>query len=165
MAKKPQVVCPICKKKFYREDEEYVVDGRRYYHASCYAEKQQTEEYINKIHDYCKKLYGSKYVKSRIDNQIKELLNDGTGKTITGIYRSLIWHYEKNNGDPDKAFGSIRIVDYVYNDAANYYLQKWQMEQRNTQLITTISQEDREIFHVHPQSIKKPKRVNLFDID
>ena len=56
------------------------------------------EEYKEKIHEYCKKIYGDMYVKSRIEKQIKELLNDGTGRTISGIYRSLVWHYEKNNG-------------------------------------------------------------------
>ena len=165
MAKKPQVICPICKEKFYREDEEFVQEGRRYYHLACHEQKEHIEEYTNKIHEYCRKIYGDKYVKSRIDNQIKELLNDGTGKTITGIYRSLVWHYEKNNGDIEKAFGSIRIVGYIYNDAEAYYKQQWETEQRNAALASSIQKSETEVFHIHPQSIKKPKRVNLFDIN
>ena len=92
-------------------------------------------------------------------------MNDGTGKTITGIYRSLVWHYEKNNGDIEKAFGSIRIVGYVYNDAEAYYKQQWETEQRNAALASSIQESETEVFHIHPQSIKKPKRVNLFNIN
>lgn len=159
------VKCPVCGEEFSKKNEEFEHVGNRYYHLSCYKKKMKEEEYKEKIHEYCKKIYGDMYVKSRIEKQIKELLNDGTGKTISGIYRSLVWHYEKNNGDVEKSHGSIRIVDYVYKDAEEYYMKQYELQKRNAEIMNNMSQNtEKEIFHIRPQAIKKPKRINLFEL-
>lgn len=166
MAKQPMVTCPVCHEKFYREDTDFVQEGRRYYHSSCHAEKEKTAEYTQKIHDYCRELYGDMYVKTRIEKQIKELLNDGTGKTASGIYRTLVWHFQNNGGSIEKTHGGIGIVSYVYNDAMKYYQNMWEIQQHNKEMASQVYiQEEPDVFNIKPTPIQKPKRVNLFSIN
>ena len=62
------------------------------------------EEYYNKIHEYCKNKYGTNYSKRRIDQQIKELIGDG--RSMTGIYRTLVYWYDVNDGDVAKVINT-----------------------------------------------------------
>lgn len=164
MAKSRPVKCPICGESFYRENEpNYQIINNRYYHNKCYLKRKEDEEYKQHIHNYCKKLFGTGYSKRRIDAQIKELTDEG--KSITGIYRTLVWHYEHNHGDVTKANCGIRIVNYVYPQAEQYYQHQLELA-RNRQKIMSqaIVEKEPEVFHINPTPIKKPKRVNLFDI-
>lgn len=163
MAKLPDVKCPYCDKTFSREENPDCVHvGRRYYHKECYDSKMKEEEYYEKIHEYCKNKYGTKYVKSRIEQQIKELVNDG--RTMSGIYRTLVYWYDVNHGEVEKSHGSIRIVNYVYDEAMKYYENKWRLEQQQMNLLKGSLDLGTEIFYISPTPIKKPKRVKLFDI-
>ena len=163
MARLPSVICPYCQESFYREDEPDCVHiGNRYYHKVCYKEKIDNEKYLNDIHAYCKKKYGSKYSKRRITQQINELLDDG--KTLGGIYRSLVYWYDVKDGDIEKAHGSIRIISYIYDEAMKYYENKRRLEQQQANLLKGSLDLGTETFYISPTPIKKPKRVKLFDI-
>lgn len=163
MARLPSVICPGCNQSFYREDEpDNIHEGRRYWHKKCYDEKQKYNEYYNMIHEYCKNKYGKKYFKTRIDTQIKELLEDG--KTISGIYRSLIYWYEVKEGDVEKSHGSIRIINYIYDEAMEYYDQKFRLQAQQAKLEKGCLDLGTETFYISPTPIKRPKRVKLFDI-
>ena len=122
----------------------------------------ENEEYHNKIHEYCKNKYGTKYVKSKIEQQIKELINDG--RSMSGIYRTLVYWYDVNNGEVEKSHGSIRIVHYVYDEAMKYYQNKWRLEQQQIELLKTPYNPETITYYISPTPIKKPKRVKLFDI-
>ena len=164
MAKLPDVKCPYCEETFSREDHPDCVHvGRRYYHKECYDEQMEAIEYREKIHEYCKNKYGTKYSKRRIEEQIKELLDDG--RTLTGIYRTLVYWYDVKDGEVEKAHGSIRIVGYVYDEATRYYENKWRLEQQQAQLLKGSLDLGTDTFYISPTPIKRPKRVKLFDID
>lgn len=69
MAKKPQVICYYCNKKFYREDEEFEQIGRRYAHKKCV-------ELNNKIHNLMAEKCGNTYSRTKIHNQILKFTKD-----------------------------------------------------------------------------------------
>lgn len=164
MAKLPMVICPCCKEKFYREDEpDCVHEKNRYYHYKCYQQKQDTETFTNYIHEYCKQKYGSQYSKRRITQQINELLEDHN-KTLKGIYYSLVYWYDVKQSDVNKAHGGIRIVGYIYDEANDYYLKKWQIEQQQSKLKQGDLDLGTDTFYISSTPIKKPKRIKLFDI-
>lgn len=163
MAKLPMVMCPCCKERFYREDEpDCVHEKNRYYHYKCYQEKHDKEKFTEYIHEYCKQKYGSQYSKRRITQQINELLADG--KTLKGIYYSLVYWYDVKNNDISKSHGSIRIINYIYDEANQYYLNKWRIEQQQAQFKKGELDLGTDIFYISSTPIKKPKRVKLFDI-
>lgn len=163
MAKLPNVKCPYCEEIFSREEyPDFVHIGNRYYHKKCYDKKMENEEYYNKIHEYCKNKYGTNYSKRRIDQQIKELIEDG--RSMTGIYRTLVYWYDVSDGDVSKSHGSIRIVGYVYDDAMRYYENKWRLEQQQAELLKGSLDLGTDVFYISPTPIEKPKRVKLFDI-
>ena len=163
MAKLPDVKCPYCNETFSREENPDCVHvGRRYYHKQCYDIKTENEEYHNKIHEYCKNKYGTKYAKSRIEQQIKELIDDG--RSMSGIYRTLVYWYDVNNGEVEKSHGSIRIVHYVYDDAMKYYQNKFKLQAQQAKLEKGCLDLGTETFYISPTPIKRPKRVKLFDI-
>lgn len=158
------VTCPMCNKQFDRNSEPYIKVGQRYAHEQCYNDDLLNKEWKKRIHAFCREKYKEQYVKVRIDKQLKELLEDGT-KTLPGIYQALVWHYNVNNGDVSKSYGSIRIVDYIYNEAQLYYKQKYEAAQRNAKMLELNQETEKEIYYVRPQAIKKPKKVNLFDLN
>lgn len=164
MAKSRPVKCPMCGESFYREDEPgYQMVSNRYYHKKCFQEKQENEKYKRYIHDYCKKLFGTGYSKRRIDTQIKELVDEG--KSISGIYRTLVWHYEHNHGDISKANCGIRIVGYVYGQAATYYKKQYEIEHNQAAYLSNQQEVPEETYYISPTPIKRPTRVKLFELD
>lgn len=163
MAKLPDVVCPGCKKYFSRDEyPDYVHIGNRYWHSECYRKKKEPEEYKQKIHEYCKNKYGNQYSQRRISQQINEMIKDG--KDMSGIYRALVYWYDIKNGEVEKSHGSIRIINYIYDEAMEYYKQKLQRQLQQTQILKDNLDLGTEVFYISPTPIEKPKRVKLFDI-
>lgn len=159
------VKCPKCGESFYRTENplNYTYYNRRYWHIKCFQEKEKEDETRANIHAYCKKLFGVGYSQVRINSQIKELIEEG--KTLDGIYRALVWHYEHNNGDIAKANCGIRIVSYIYPQAEQYYQHQLELARNRQKIMSqSIVEEEPEVFYINPTPIKKPKRVNLFDI-
>ena len=128
------VVCPICNKKFDRDKTEFVKEGRRYLHIECAqtAEERLSKEEKDKraLNQYIMQLFGTEYVNPRIQTQIRKYTSEN-GFTYAGILMALKYFYEVRHGDIEKAHGGIGIVEYIYQDAKNYYFDIWQAQQVN----------------------------------
>lgn len=163
MAKLPLVKCPGCNEEFSRDEtEDYVHVKNRYWHTKCYNKKKEPEEYRQKIHEYCKNKYKSQYSQRRISQQINEMVQDG--KDIPSIYRALVYWYEIKNGDVEKSRGSIRIINYIYDEAMEYYTKKWERDKLQAEALRQSLNLETNTFYISPTPIEKPKRVKLFDI-
>lgn len=128
------VTCPICNKKFDRDRIECVKEGRRYLHIEC---SQTTEERLSKeekdkraLEQYIMQLFNTEYVNPRVQTQIRKYIQENKF-TYNGILMSLKYFYEIKHGDIEKAHGGIGIVEYIYQDAKNYYYDIWQAQQIN----------------------------------
>lgn len=128
------VVCPVCNKKFDRDKTEFVKEGRRYLHIECAqtAEERLSKEEKDKraLNQYIMQLFGTEYVNPRIQTQIRKYTSEN-GFTYAGILMALKYFYEVRHGDIEKAHGGIGIVEYIYQDARNYYFDIWQAQQVN----------------------------------
>lgn len=162
MAKSPTVKCPGCGEEFPRDSTECMHVKNRYWHAKCYRKKNEFEEYRQRIHDYCKEKYGSQYSQRRINQQINEMIQDG--KDTPSIYRSLVYWYDVKNGEVEKSHGSIRIINYIYDEAMEYYQRKFRLQEQQARLLKGNLDLGTDTFYISPTPIKKPKRVKLFDI-
>lgn len=156
MAKKPQVICLYCSKKFYREDEEYIQVGRRYAHKEC-------GEIKDKIHQLMKEKCGETYSKNKIDSQIAKFTKDGY--KLIDIWETINWWFGIKNEDASKANGGIGIFPHVYAD----YIQEKNKKNRYKdtlagQKISDYIDEPRKPVTVSRKYLKKPKRVKLFDL-
>lgn len=167
------VKCPGCGEKFDRDIEfNYSVHGNRYWHDDCwekYLNQEKTlKEKKQKIHDKVKKLCGDDYVKSRVEKQINE--NLAAGKKLGGILGTLTYWYDVKGHNPKDAHGGIGIVEYVYNEAQEYYRQQKENKHRydkvNEDDIGGYQLSNREL-RVPEKRIKfqKPKRVDYVRLD
>ena len=164
MAKLPLVKCPGCNEEFSRDEtEDYIHAGNRYWHSECYRKKKEPEEYRQKIHEYCKNKYGNQYSQRRISQQINEMVRDG--KDIPSIYRALVYWYDVKKGEVEKSYGSIRIINYIYEEAMEYYQQKFKLQQQQAKLAKGSLDLGTETFYISSKPIKRPKRVTLFNIE
>lgn len=75
-------------------------------------------------------LFGTDFVEPRVQKQIKKYIEENK-YTYSGIRKALVYHYEVKHGDLSKAHGGIGIVEYVYQDAFNYYKNLWEIQQQN----------------------------------
>lgn len=157
------VKCLYCGQQFDADKEEYVIEGRRYVHKSCYEKRQQDLFYINDIHSYMRHIFGELYSKQKIDGQIKDLIAEG--KTAEGIDKTLKYWYSVKNEDPAKANGGIRIVSFVYKEALDYYKQQEENKIKNQNFdYSSLLDKDREIIVISPKPIEKPRKIKLFDL-
>lgn len=163
MASAP-VHCRLCKKLIYKDKEvenvDWMMPSRNYYyHCKCYNDwKRGVKDIHSDITDdawyLAVKEYLSKDLKAPIDyakvaSQWKNLLKKG--KTPKGIYFSLRYFYDIKKNDVSKCEGGIGIVNYIYEDACQYWVERNDSEngiiakieaqvmaKQNQQLITMI---------------------------
>lgn len=162
MAKKPKVKCPKCGEYFYREDNEFVCTGRRYYHRECFDNLDEEDKLIQQIHKKVKEHLGDTYSKQKVTKQINGYIAEG--KTLKGILDAVIYWFEHNQGDPSKSAGGIGIVGYIYADAEKFWQRKENVANAHKN-IDLSCYEQIEVYNIKPTPIKKPKRVKLFDLD
>ncbi len=177
------VKCKYCGKNIDKENDFlYGRDTRgRYYHDSCYEKKKagysfnqesKTEKPPNTkelIHYKVKSLCGDAYVKTRVENQIKE--NIKQGRTPEGILKSLEYWYDVQKHDPTEAYGGIGIVEYIYSEAQKYYERKEQLKKQAESISPETVQKI--INNTHAAStptqkkerITKPRHVTYFTLD
>ena len=134
------VTCRVCKQKIDRdkliENVDWIMPKKNYfYHYDCYtnwrgnlkniasietAKAQETdEEWFQKLKDY---LYYDVRLEidfKKLTSQWKNLLKKG--RTAKGIVLSIIYFYEYMHADMSKSKGGIGIVDYIYQDAAEFW--------------------------------------------
>ena len=76
------------------------------------------------------KLFGYDYVPPRAKKQINEYITE-YNYTYSGMLKALIYYYEIQGGDLEKAHDGIGILPYIYSKAREYYYNLWQAQQRN----------------------------------
>ena len=164
-AKKPQVKCPGCGLRFYREDEPHIHIKNRYWHTECYNREEkarkQSEQAIKDLENYICKLFGTDHVSPRIRKQIATMISQ-YNFTHSGILGSLKYWFEVKNGSIEKSNGGIGIVPYIYEDARKYYESISLAHQVNKE-IKSIDTE--EIIVRIPSPKRNVKRLKLIDLD
>jgi len=119
-----KVKCPVCEKRFYKEEVDFVKKGRRYYHKECVEEQAEVDEANSVINhenmiEIIKEIFDIKYPSPRILKQIKDY--GKKGYTYFGIWKTLEYWFILEGNSTKKAHGGIGIVPYVYEDASIYY--------------------------------------------
>lgn len=157
------VKCIYCEEQFDRDKEEFIPVRNRYAHKHCQEKHDYKQRIIEQIHNKMAGILGVDYSKTRINKQIKELLE--SGKTELGILRALEYWYDIKNGDPSLAHGSIRIVNFIYGESLDYWQKKEDNKKKNLDKdVKQILNPEVQKYIIHPTPIKKPTRVKLFDI-
>ena len=146
---KHNVKCVFCNQIFDANVEPYikVSNGRRYAHQACAAaaEKKEVQEKNNLeiLEDYIKYLYHTDTLDPKISKQIQKLVNMPNSKyTYSGIQRALQYFYEvKKNPLPADTM-TIGIVEWIYQDAYNYYYSLFLAQQaiQDKTLITKVKE-------------------------
>lgn len=165
MTKMPPAKCLYCKGSIPRDGTvKYVaLPNRRYAHKQCVEEKENTEALRNQVlftaRRYLRSTYRENNVVLTLDKMIAE------GKTYIGILRTLKYWYEVKNGDFTKANGNINIVNYIYDEAQEYYNRIEAIQEKNKNINEDfISNVKTSTYYVRPKPIQKPKRVKLFNL-
>ena len=156
MARKPAVICLYCNKSFHREDEEYGQEGRRYFHKRC-------GDKVKKLQEFLAEKLGDFYSPTKIKNQINKITKDGY--SLDDICDTMYWWYEIKKSDPSKSNGGIGIFSYVYGDYINYknHQEKVANLNKDKDIEDYISDDSIKIT-IHRTPIKKPKKLNLFNL-
>lgn len=132
------VKCAICNKQFDTNVIQAVKHGaRRYSHYTCepdgelvpLEQKPQEDEDLTKLKDYISLKYGNKANWVLITKQIKDF-HENKKYSYSGMLKSLIYFYDVKNNSVEKSNGGIGIIDYMYNDAYNYYLGIFMAQQK-----------------------------------
>lgn len=162
----PKVKCKYCGELLERDSEECVkVAERRYAHKTCAESlsKQEKKEagYKEQIIQFMYTLYGKETNFGLIERELAKYIKD-FNYTYSGIYKSLVYHYEVKKGETEKGKGHLGIVPYVYQDAYNYYYDLWLKQQQNV----GIQIKPAEVKHI---VIKPPtaatRKIKLFNLD
>ena len=178
MSKKGIVHCRICKLDIDRnveiENVDWVMPSKNwFYHKKCYDDwaikkndvhsKADEELWFSALWDYLTKdmKIGLDYtkVKSQWDNFIKK------GNTPKGMYFSIRYFYEvKKNPLPADTM-TIGIVEWIYQDAYNYYYNLWHAQQLNKDKdIGSYIPQVKEVTISSPErKIKKRKLFSFLD--
>lgn len=109
------VKCYYCNGQVEKHDA-IKVNGLNY-HPECAKLKIARTE----LNDYICKLFGLKRTGPVINKQISTLIDSGK-YSYTGIKQALIYFYEVLKKPVKEQYkNTISIVEYVYDDAKNYY--------------------------------------------
>lgn len=164
-AKKPQVKCPGCGLRFYREDEPHVHVKNRYWHTACFNQEKkelsQSEQAIKELEDYICNLFKTDYVSPRIRRQISNMISQ-YNFTHSGILGSLKYWFEVKDGSIEKSNNGIGIVPYIYQDASTYYESLFHAHQANRG-IEKIEMEETVVKITPPK--RNVKRLKMIDLD
>lgn len=172
MAKLPIVKCMYCGKSIDRNIEIgwSKANNTRYAHDICIQEHNANEEWLNKVLDYNKEKCGQSFVKSRTTKQFNDYIKDG--KKGGDILNTLIYWYDIKKSDPQEAYGGIGIVDYIYDEACNWWQKRKESQERYKDLTDEIVKKDKQILSQGPPmrqvkrfNIVKPKNETTFILD
>ena len=165
MAKKHLVKCKFCGEIFDTNNEEFVKPtSNRYAHKSCYEKtlKEKTQEELDRedLENYIKQLLHISQLTPKINKQIKTFREENN-YSYSGIKRCLIYFYEIQRNDIEKANGGIGIVPWVWDQAYTYFYSLWIAQQKNENK-TIESYKPKNIEIVIPPPQRKPKKRKLF---
>lgn len=157
MTKQAKVKCLYCGQQFYREDVSFVQIGRRYAHKKCAEEVEQ-------IHDFMRQVLGTTYSRTKIDSQIKQMI-EKEGYTLTAIYNTLIYWYKIKKASADQANGGIGIVPWIYPEYIKYVQQQENIAAINKgkQIKDFLKTSKTVIGKAKP--LTRPRHVRFYDLD
>lgn len=152
-----KVKCPICNEYFDKEKIENIKINNRYLHINCYnntneGQRIQLENYIKKLMKIEKI---SPLIKKQIDNFYQE-----KQYSYKSILFTLKYFYEIKKGDITKAKG-IGIVDYVYEEAKNFYKNIEEIKKKNQNILINNNSKIINIEINSPKQKIKKKKINL----
>lgn len=130
--------CIYCKQQIDKSKESYKeLPKGKFAHLSCWGKNQSKLTDKEKLENYICELYGINKITQKISRQIKDYI-DNYGYSYSGIRKALVYYHEVkgNKYDATKAKGSIRIVEYVYQQAYDYYYSIWEARQNQGQQIS-----------------------------
>ena len=165
-----EVKCRLCKKVFDTETTDFVLIGQKsYYHKDCYEEwttsknlkgEMDKEFWKEAIIDYLYRDVKMSIDFSKLQSQFEHFTSEGRKMTAKGIYFAIRYYYEIKKGDPEKAQGGIGIVLSLYNESAQYWVERENKKEGTLEaIIEQIKQrQGREVQHiVRNDAPKKPK--------
>lgn len=82
------------------------------------------------LENYIMKMFKWDYVHARVQRQIKHYVDD-LNFSYSGIRKALIYFYEVKQNSLEKANSGIGIVEYVYEEAFEYFYALWEAQQQN----------------------------------
>jgi len=161
------VKCSVCGIKFDRDTKPCIqTSSNRWAHEKCVQKKEPeivTDELsYNAILSYAQTILKESFSKNRIEKQIKTFIQEN-GYTYNGILNALKYWYEVKENSPDKAYGGIGIVPYIYTDACNYYKNISEIKERHSQINFDIEPQEEIVITISPPKLK-PKYSNRFSI-
>jgi hypothetical protein len=127
--------------------------ARRYAHYTCFPQGElvplgpEADPDMIKLKEYINNKFGKQANYALINKQIKQF--QSKGYTLSGILKSLVYFYDVKHNTIEKSNGGIGIVDFIYNDARQYYYNLFMAQQANKDKI--FSKEEKEVI------IKPPK--------
>lgn len=160
-------ICPKCNIKFNRDKIQAVkISACRYGHASCYPDIKELvpmetspsiDPDLKALNEYIAALYGNKGNYPLIKKQIKKF-HDEYKYTYSGMQKSLIYFYEVKHNKIEDSNGGIGIIEYVYEQARQYYYEIFvaQNQNENKSFITKIKE-----YIIKPPKSKSNKRKEL----
>ena len=173
MAKRPLVHCRNCKIAIDRDNQnDWVMPSRNFfYHINCYEDfvNDKKKAKANGLEmeaadDLWKSAvidYLTKDLKVSIDYQkFNSQWNNFMKKEMTakGIYFTLRYFYEHENGDPTKCEGAIGIVPHIYERATCYWGER---NQRDKGICARIEEQILASAHSSTKVIIQKKKKNL----
>lgn len=181
MAQRITVKCKYCGELFDRANTPCYKISTRYAHKDCFERIEENkrpkdavfvepkeEEKIErmppeerkKIYDYIQTILGDNAKWQVIGKQITKFLN--MGFTPKGIYQALYYWYNIQHHSIEKANGMIGIVEYIYDDAMEYYKRTEKINLVNEEKLEKkeikISAQEQEIVKVKYQTPKNKIR-------
>lgn len=159
------VKCPHCEETFDRDEVEFKTKNNRYYHLECYnATQKKTDDYQNLIEYICY-LRDWKSPTGFVLKQIKEFKEE-KGFTDRGIQLALYYMYNiRGDKIPTEMTIGIGAVEYVYDEAMNYYKEFAEINKHNKGV--KLEQETRKVHlskHEKTNKYKKRKMIDLEEI-
>lgn len=159
--------CRVCKQQIDKSKNDWIMPSKNYYyHRKCYEEWKQSnhandEEYRGLIYSYLAHDLKVEYKYWMCEQQMNKMIKEG--RTLKGILFSLKYFYGIRHGDWLKGHGGLGIVPFIYDEAAQYWINR---EQRESGIVAGIERQIREHAEQHKKivvqpKVKKEKKIDL----
>lgn len=162
------VKCKFCGQQFDRDKNPFVKLVNRYAHPQCHENylNAMTQEDKDKeeFYQYVKQLFGKNFNYVMTKKLADKYIAEGQ-YTYHNMTKALQWFYEIQQNPIDKANGTIGIIPYCYNRAAEYYYNLYLAKMINNEkdlskYIPTV----KEVYIDRPTvKVKLPKLFNMED--
>lgn len=154
------VKCPHCENQIDRNIEPFTQHSGRYYHEGCYNARHAKTSDRNNLIDYICYLYKINKPSGFMLRQIKTF--EESGYSLKGIQMTLQYFHEiKENpiiNDPKVGIG---IIEYVYDDAREYFRNISEVINHNSKIKIDNKEE---VVYVKPPKNTRKKLIDLEDI-